>query len=72
VTGEKTRVYSGPLRSWCSGKEAFSSFSEAQAIARKTARRHGEGKRAYHCPHCRLYHVGGGWGAGQPRKRKRV
>ena len=51
-----------PAEVQCLGKDPFDSLLLAQEVARKMSRKHGQadkGVTAYHCGHCKKYHVGG-------------
>lgn len=42
----------------CDGKVAFNSFSLAQSVTKRTAIRDRNGRSAYKCGHCGLWHIG--------------
>lgn len=44
--------------SFCDGKQRFSSFSDANRIARRSSRRRDKPMRAYRCPSCHGFHFG--------------
>lgn len=51
------------LESQCAGKKGFDSFSKAKECIRRQGRtvRNGSGyMQPYRCPHCNMWHLGGG------------
>lgn len=42
----------------CFGKVGITSFSIAQAILKRNGKNHRDGRSAYHCDHCQLWHIG--------------
>lgn len=42
----------------CLGKVGLGSFSIAQAILKRNSKSYRDGRSAYHCEHCQLWHIG--------------
>lgn len=43
----------------CSGKKAFATMTSAKKHAKWMRRKYDEPLAAYHCKHCRMFHIGG-------------
>ena len=45
------------VASSCLGKVAFNSFKLANAVIKRNADKHREGRTSYHCQHCHQWHI---------------